>query len=422
MRNLLFYGILVLCILNLVRMSAYLVSSDAYTIGNARRRKFRKRWHLPTISVVVPVHNEELTIERCLLSIYKSNYPVNKLEAIVANDGSTDQTEMLVRQFKKYHNDGCKIRLINRPNRGKAAVLNYVMRRSVRNQLVMCLDSDSYLEQNALRNAVQHFRDREVVALSSNVNIIEDGTVLTLLQRFEYLVCYQMKKGQAQLGLEYIVGGIGSMFRKRMLQQVSFYDTNTMTEDIDLTMKILVNKTRKQKIAYAADSIAYTEAAHSVRALMNQRFRWKYGRTQTFFKNYTFFFSTNKKYAKRLTWFMVPFSLLQDLIFTLEPFVISYFMYIILRYGDFHTLFSALFVLTFYLLCNIWASDHLSIKDRLRLTYYAPPMYFLMYVLSFAEYFALIKAVVLLPELRSSINKKHTTWNSPERKKLPLAA
>ncbi len=416
MMNVLFYCILILCILNLLRMAAYLISSDAYTINVARRRRHHKRWHLPTISVVVPAHNEELTIQRCLLSLHQSNYPTAKLEVIVANDGSTDQTEAIVRQFRRDHKGGCKIRLINRPNKGKAAVLNYAMRRCVRNQLVMCLDSDSYLDRNALRNAAQHFRDRDVVALSSNVNIIEDGTVLTLLQRIEYLVCYQMKKGQAQLGLEYIVGGIGSMFRQNILKQVSFYDTNTMTEDIDLTMKILVNKTRNQKIAYAADSIAYTEAAHSIGELMTQRFRWKYGRTQTFFKNKSFFFSRSDRYTKRLTWFMIPFSLVQDIVFIFEPVVILYFLYIILRYDDLTMFASALTVLTVYLLCNVWASNHLSFKSRLRLTYYAPPMYLMMYALSFAEYYALIKALLLLPKLKSSIKIKHTTWRSPERR------
>lgn len=416
MKNILFYGIIVICVLNLIRMAAYLLSSDLYTLKNLSSRKSRKRWHLPTISVVVPAHNEELTIERCLESLYSNNYPGTKLEVIVANDGSTDKTEAIVREFKKANRDGCNIRLINRPNKGKAAALNYAMRRCARNKLVMCLDSDSYLDKNALRNAAQHFRDRNVVALSSNVNIIEDGTVLTLLQRFEYLVCYQMKRGQAHMGLEYIIGGIGSMFRATILKQVSFYDTNTMTEDIDLTMKILINKNRHQKIAYGADSIAHTEAAHTIQELMKQRFRWKYGRTQTFFKNYSFFFSNQKRYSRRLTWFMVPFSLVQDLIFTFEPVIIGYFLFIILYYGDLRTIYSALFILTIYLLINVWSSDHLSIKQRLRLTYYAPPMYFLMYVLSFAEYFALIKAMVLLSKLKSSIKSKHTRWNSPQRR------
>ncbi|HSX45923.1 MAG TPA: glycosyltransferase family 2 protein [Candidatus Saccharimonadia bacterium] len=422
MKEIIFFTILILCLLNLLRMAAYLVSSDAYTIRQSLQKRRRSRWHLPTISVLVPAHNEENTIERNLLSLYGSDYPKGKLEVIVVNDGSTDRTEEVVREFKRTHRDRCKIRLINLSNKGKAAALNHGLRRCAKGSLVMCLDSDSFLAPNALRSAAQHFRDSDIVALSSNVNIIEDGTLLALVQRFEYLVCYQMKKGQAFLGVEYIVGGIGSMFRRSMMKKVSFYDTNTMTEDIDLTMKIIVNKEKRQKIAYAADSIAYTEPAHSVGALMQQRFRWKFGRSQTFYKNDHLFFSRSSRHAKRLTWFMLPFSLLQDLFFFFEPAVIGYFLFLTMRYGDLRIFSSAMFVLTFYLLCNVWSSDHLTTKERLRLSYYTPPMYLLMYVLSWAEYFALIKSLLLLPSLKRSITERHVTWRSPERKRATASA
>ena len=60
-----------------------------------------------------------------------------------------------------------------------------------------------------------------------------------MIQRFEYLICHQMKKAHSAYNVEYIIGGIGSMFRRSTLDEVGLYDTNTMTEDIDLTMKIL---------------------------------------------------------------------------------------------------------------------------------------------------------------------------------------
>lgn len=418
MKNLILIAVMSLCLLNLIRMMVYLVTSDLYSIRRLQQNKKRKRWHLPTISVVVPAHNEKNTIERCLLSIVESNYPSNKIEVIVANDGSTDNTGGIVREFKKKHRGSCKIRLINRPNRGKAAVLNYALRRCARNSLIMCLDSDSYLAPDALRNAAQYFRDRNVVAMSSNVNIVEDGTLLALVQRFEYLVCYQMKKGQALLDVEYIVGGIGSMFRHSMLKKVSYYDTNTMTEDIDLTMKIIGQKNRKDKIAYASDSVVYTQPAMTIGALMRQRYRWKYGRSQTFLKNKSMFFSKDKQYAKRLSWFMLPFAILQDIFFFAEPIVLAYFIYMSLRYADTSIFASAAIVLSIYLLVNLWSSGHLSIKERLRLTYYAPPMYLAMYILSFAEYFALIKSLILLPKLSDSIKRRHFTWQSPKRRKL----
>ena len=78
----------------------------------------------------------------------------------------------------------------------------------------MCLDGDSTLAPDAVAKSVAYFRDKRVVATASNVNIIPNGTILGLVQRFEYLICHQMKKAQSAFNVEYIIGGIGSMFRR----------------------------------------------------------------------------------------------------------------------------------------------------------------------------------------------------------------
>ncbi|MDQ3065391.1 MAG: glycosyltransferase [bacterium] len=397
-------------------MAVYLISSDLYTIRINRKLSQNQTYNLPTVTIIVPAHNEEFVITRTLQSIYNSNYPADKLDVIIVNDGSTDNTKVVVEQFQSNHKDRFQLRIINRPNQGKAGSLNYALRKYATGSLIMCLDADSSLEVGSLKKAVQYFKDRQVVALSSNVNIIEDGSLMSLVQRFEYIVCYQMKKGQAYWGTEYIIGGIGSMFRRSMLSKVSYYDTNTITEDIDLTLKILINKTKHQTIAYAADSITHTEAAHSLSALMRQRFRWKYGRTQTFFKNKKYFFSGNNKHAKRLTWFMLPYSIFQDLMFLFEPFVIGWFIYLTFAYGDIRTVVSSLVVMSIFLLFNIWGTLHIAAKSKLRLSLMVPVMYILMFILTFAEYYALIKSLIMLPKIKKTIQGSHLTWKSPERK------
>lgn len=414
-----FYVVIVLSLLNLIRLSFYLIGSDFYTIRSIKKNKAnRKNYYLPTVTVIVPVHNEQTTLLRCLKSVYNSNYPHNKLELIIVNDGSTDRSKTIIKNFRKNHKYGCKIRYANRKNKGKAAALNYGIQNLARHSLIMCLDSDSYLDSNSIRNAAKHFRDKNVVALSSNVNIANPhSSLLALLQRYEYIVCYQMKKGQAELGFEYIVGGIGSMFRKKIISQVRYYDTNTMTEDIDLTLKILVNKKHHQKIDYAADSIVYTEPTYTLKELLKQRFRWKYGRNQTYLKNKSYIFSTQQNHNKRISWFVIPFTLFQDLIFLLEPAIVIYFLYITIYYHDVVTIFLAMMVLTVYLLLNIWNTPHLELKEKLQLSFISPVIYFLMYVLSFAEYYALIKSIIDMPKLKSSI-KTHTVWKSPSRRKI----
>lgn len=415
------YCIIIMCLVNIVRMASYLISSDYYTWRQSRHQRRNRRSpktaaYLPTMTVLVPAHNESATIHQTIHSLQGSRYPKSKLRIIIINDGSTDNTATTVRRLVRQYKGGFNTRLINQKNMGKAAALNNALKRYVTSTLVMCLDADSLVEPDMLRRAAAYFKDRSVVALASNVNIIENNTLMGLAQRFEYLICYQMKKAQTVLNIEYIIGGIGSVFRHRNMEQVHYYDTNTMTEDIDLTMKLLSSGgNRQQKIIYGADCITYTQPVTTLRSLMRQRFRWKYGRLQTFLKHRDAFFSNDKKYVRHLTYFFLPFSLVQEIIFFFEPLVVFAVMAASLRYHDPRTLLSAFMVISIYVSLNVWASEHLSIKERLRLTYYAPAMYLLLYVLSIAEYTALLKSAIKLPKLRSSIQAGHTTWQSPDR-------
>jgi cellulose synthase/poly-beta-1,6-N-acetylglucosamine synthase-like glycosyltransferase len=230
-----------------------------------------------------------------------------------------------------------------------------------------------------------------------------------------------MKKAQVLYSVEYIIGGIGSMFRRTAVVDVGYYDTNTMTEDIDLSMKFIVKGNKENRLAYAADSIAYTESVHDIKSLITQRFRWKYGRMQTFLKNKKVFMNTESPYARQLTMLMLPFALIQEFLFLMEPIVVGYILYIIVGFQDWATFLSAFSVIMAYLLFNLWSSDNLTVKERVRLTYFAPPMYLAMYALSFVEYMALLKAMVKLPNLKNSMAAKHVTWSSPERQAKSVA-
>ncbi len=403
-------------IFNIIRMTIYLVGSDIYGIKSTKSGKRRaKRPYRPSVSLIVPAHNEAPVIEKTLECLAKLKYPKSKLQIILANDGSTDGTSKIIQKFIKAHKGEINMVLYGQRNGGKASVLNNTIRNKASGTLVMCLDADSLIAPDAVKKAVAYFRDRRVVALASNVNIIENGSILGLAQRFEYLIAYHMKKAQTIYGIEYIIGGIGSMFRRQKLEQVGYYDTNTMTEDIDLTMKIIARGNKQDRILYAADCITYTEAVPSLRSLITQRYRWKYGRLQTFYKNYQLFFARGNRYSKALTWVILPYALLMELLFVLEPIVVTFIIFVSIYYHSSITLMAALAVITSYILVCVWSSAHLSIKDRLRLSVFAPAMYIVMYLMSLAEYAALILTAIKLPNLARSVSGQRTTWISPER-------
>ncbi|MCL4357789.1 glycosyltransferase family 2 protein, partial [Patescibacteria group bacterium] len=211
--------IIVICMVNLVRMGIYLVGSDLYNIKIKKVTNKNRSRFTPNVTVLVPARNEQHNIIQCLDSILSSKYPKCRLKVIIINDGSTDNTRDVVRSYiTKTNRD--RIRLIDQKNKGKAASLNYALKRYVKSPYVMCLDADSTLDKYAIYNEIQYFREKDVVAVAANVVINEQNTLLNLVQRFEYIISYSMKRAQNAYSIEYIIGGIGSMFRTKSLLQV----------------------------------------------------------------------------------------------------------------------------------------------------------------------------------------------------------
>lgn len=413
--NILDYLIVIFGTINMLRMGLFLIGSDVYHLkSHLRKRKNHRSKYQPRVSIIIPAHNEEKTIMRTLDSVRQSTYPQNKLEIILVDDGSTDNTHCLARVYKFMHKTQ-NLKIIHQDNAGKAHALNRGIRDTATGRLIMCLDSDSLLAPNAIANAVEYFRDRNIKALSANVKIIKGNTLLNFIQRFEYIVCYQMKKAQTIYNIEYIIGGIGSTFRRSMLERVNFYDTNTVTEDIDLTMKIIGKGNKHNKVIYADNVIAYTESCLTLSALIRQRYRWKWGRAQTFYKNLSLFFNKDQRYTKLLTFWYLPFAIYGDFAFLFEPILVGYIFFITFYYRDIMTILSACIVLSVYFSMNALAEETLSLRDRIQFIITSPLMYFLFFVLSFVEYIALIKTILNIRGLSASLEDDICNWQHVER-------
>src|SRR5260221_590916 len=326
----------------------------------------------------------------CLESVYKSTY--KNFQVIVVNDGSHDKTGREVSRFIKTHKRR-KLIYFRQKNSGKAIALNNAIKKFAKGSLIMSLDADSIIDPNALKNSVKYFRDKKIAAVASNIKILNNNTVLGTIQYIEYILGYKLKKAYTVLNNEYIIGGIGSTFRKKILKKVNYYDTDTITEDIDLTMKILNLGNKNNKIMYAADIICYTQPAPSIKSLFKQRFRWKYGRFQTLWKNKELFFNRSKKYSKSLTFFQLPFIIYSEITFLLDPILVGFLIYISIRYKDVTTYQSIFLFLGFYVAIAI-LSEEMSFIEKIKCLFVAPLSYIFFFVVSIVEYGTLIKCFI----------------------------
>ncbi|MBV1767083.1 MAG: glycosyltransferase, partial [Methanobacterium sp.] len=128
---------------------------------------------LPPVTVVVPAHNEEDHIESCLLSIIQNEYPDKKMEIIVVDDGSKDNTINLVKKIEVdaiMH--GVDLKLIKKGHTGKVHTLNTGIRSS-NGEIIITIDADIRLDEYAVKNVVQAFVEDETVGAATGYIEIE---------------------------------------------------------------------------------------------------------------------------------------------------------------------------------------------------------------------------------------------------------
>jgi len=420
-------------ILYVVHFGLYLVGANFYDVWQEQRKATRgvrlpveyeaecaatatwTRRAIPEVpglvSVVIAAHNEEAVIVRTLDSLRRSIY--RSFEVLVADDASTDLTGRLVRDYQLRHPE-MDLRIVRmHKNVGKGAALNSALRRHARGQFVMTMDADSIIAPDAITNALSYFDDPYVAGVAANVQILEETTALGILQRFEHMIGYRSKKLYSLLNCEFVVGGVASTYRMRVLRKVGFYDTDTLTEDIGLSTKVTSLGNRRFRMIYGADVVAKTEGVLTLGALAKQRYRWKYGSLQNLIKYRGMMLNPSRRYTGTLTYYRMPMALLSEFTLLISPLAWTYAVYWSLATQTPALILGAYVTITVYTLLTIWMDENLTVRERARLSIYAPTAYFLFYIMDLVQLTAELRCIARSRGLfrRPEIN----TWKSPQR-------
>lgn len=413
--QILFIIFIIVSFINILHFGLYLVGANYYDIKKFRAKSKvikRKKGLRPLVSVLIPAHNEGSGVIKTIESVRKNTH--RKLEIIVINDGSTDNTAKLVKQYICMHPNR-SISLINlRKNVGKASALNKALRRQAQGSLIMTLDSDSILDRKSISNAVKYFDNPKVVGVAANVQIIDNFKLLGLLQMFEYMIGYRSKKFYSESNSEFIIGGVGSTFRAEIIKKVGLYDTNIITEDIALSLKIAAEGNKDNRLVYGVDVLAKTEAVGTFKSLLSQRFRWKMGILQSLIKHRKMLINTNRKYSRTLTLYRIPMAFLGELLILLEPLAIGFVVYLIVKSGSLSLWVGTYMTITAYILWNVWPDENIALSRKLKLSLYAPIMYFILYIMNIVQLSAIIKCL-FNPKQVLLKTKTLSSWVSPER-------
>ena len=233
-------------------------------LGRNRGPRFQ---HSPTVTAIIAGHNEADTIQSTLGSLWGS-YP--RLEIIVVDDGSRDGMAAKARVFAKDHEG---ILVLSRPERGgKSSAMNFALRYS-HGEIIVVIDADSELGDNAVWEIVQPMADPKVGAVAGSVVVRNPfASLATWFQAYEYTSSLLVgRMTAAHLGILGIISGAFGAFRHSTLQQVMGWDVGP-PEDLDLTLAF---RKAGYTIACAPYAICSTEAPESFRGLFRQRRRWE---------------------------------------------------------------------------------------------------------------------------------------------------
>lgn len=251
----------------------------------------------PGVTILVPCWNEENTISKTIFSLLNLDYPKDKLKIIIIDDGSTDNTWNVVQKFKSKK----QVEMYKKENGGKYTALNFGLSKT-ESELVGCLDADSYVDKNTLKNIVTYFEDKEIMAVTPSVKVWKPKTIIQLMQKVEYGWAIFVRKMFSYMGALYVTPGPFSIFRKEVFDNLGGYRHAHQTEDMEMAMRMQSNH---YKIANSHDAFVYTVAPATIKKLYKQKLRWTYG----FIKNaldYRFIFF-RKKYGN-LGIFILPIS------------------------------------------------------------------------------------------------------------------
>jgi biofilm PGA synthesis N-glycosyltransferase PgaC len=243
----------------LMKYFIYMIMSPWYDVVTALRdHKYREalKAHNPRVSVMVPAWNESHGVLETIKTIIKSSHA--NLEVVVVNDGSTDDSDALIRKFKHEYDiqnkdNPNKVDIVYhyKENGGKGAALNTALELAT-GEILMSIDADCILLPDTIKNFVRPFIDPNVMAAVGNVKVGNTQTVVGIVQNLEFLFSFYFKKADSVMGTVYIIGGAAGAFRRETIEAVGNYNTKNITEDIELSVRI---QDAGMKIVYASDAL-----------------------------------------------------------------------------------------------------------------------------------------------------------------------
>ena len=276
-------GAFVLAVILIWFMIAWqlLLTLAGYAHQRASEREQREidagAFDLPPVSILIPAHNEEIVIGRTLEAMLALDYPRDRLEILVINDGSTDATGEIVRNIAA---TDPRVRCYDVPRgeggKGKSRALNLGLRQAA-HPYIAVYDADNTPEPSALRYlAAQLLRHPELGAVLGKFRTVNRRrTLLTRFINIETLSFQSiLQAGRWKLLRIATLPGTNFLMRREVIEALGGWDEDATTEDSGLSIRMYL---AGWKIKFIPYSVTWEQEPETWRVWLKQRTRWVRG-------------------------------------------------------------------------------------------------------------------------------------------------
>lgn len=223
----------------------------------------------PAVAVIVPCYNEASTIAGTTESLLNLDYPKDKLEIVLVDDGSTDSTREAMERFR----DNPQVTIIRQANGGKHTAVNAGIAATTA-EFIGCLDADSFVDPAALREIIPCFENHRVAAVTGAMSIHKPENLIQHMQNVEYTFGISMRHAIASVNGLYVTPGPFSFYRRSTLDKIGGFRFGHQTEDMEMALRI---QREGYTIENAPRARVYTKAPRTIPSLIKQRVRWTTG-------------------------------------------------------------------------------------------------------------------------------------------------
>ena len=227
---------------------------------------------LPFFSVVVACRNESENLPRLAESIKNQNYPPEKVEIILVNDHSTDDTITVLKKINISDNRFRPLHLVNNESGKKAAIRMGV--EHALGELIVTTDADCFVPKNWLSGIARQFGENSFNLLIGGVKI-NGINFFEKLQALEFSSLIGSGAGAAMMGFPFLANGANLAFRKKIFQEMDLKPAYASGDDIFLLQQIKAKYSAKS-IGFLTDenTVVTTTPQKTFGTFFNQRIRW----------------------------------------------------------------------------------------------------------------------------------------------------